>query len=348
MKFFTLIGLASAVSMKARQEAGDGDMVQLIMTMQSQVADLDNNAQQLEQHFADQVADMQNREGACVTENNRLQGEIDRHNNEQQEAKDAHAAAISGKSDQIDIDIADLRAAQDPVVDDLNNQIRTNNDNALADNQEAERLNASAAVTEQQTRDNNAANLGVEKDLRDQWAADIAAVVADNERLDGEINELVGITEGQAVYIDDLQRQIDNIVNIEIPDVNGLIDDTNEVLSTIDGEHAGDQERARKALDDARERIAREQAELSQQEQDLRDDEAERLAREIQSINDEFDARIVADVEAHVARSENTVFEVCTRIERDANSPGNFKVETVTHGDVNAAAEQIQALADQQ
>jgi len=62
MKFLTLIGMAAAVSMKARQ--GD-NMVDLIAKMQGDAVELESDAQRLDEHFAQQIADYKQQEVTC-------------------------------------------------------------------------------------------------------------------------------------------------------------------------------------------------------------------------------------------------------------------------------------------
>jgi len=116
----------------------------------------------------------------------------------------------------------------------------------------------------------------------------------------------------------------------------------------LNEKHPLDQAAERKLRDDA----IRENGEEEEELQKTFDDKVaafdNALDTEIERLGTEWAKKTADDVAAATARDDDTVFEVCTRIERDPETPGEFKVETVHHGDAADAANTIQRLMETQ
>jgi len=143
--------------------------------------------------------------------------------------------------------------------------------------------------------------------------------------------------------------------NLEIEGLQGDIADNNnrrdrlvEELQNAREQHAENREIAERLIQDERDRRENELRNNDRRQSEFEAEVRQNLETRLAEINAHFEAEIAADVDEHIARNDDTVFEICTRIDRDPETPGNFRVQQVTHGDANAAAAQLQGFVAEQ
>jgi len=179
------------------------------------------------------------------------------------------------------------------------------------------------------------------------WTDKITTATTERDGHVDNIGTLTGETQAQAGQISTLNNQItalDELIKLRAAEKvtqQGVLDDMNE-------QHPLDQAAKRTERDDLIEDHEEEETNLQTTYDDKVTELDDALEKAINDLQGEWATKTAEDVAAATARDDDTVFEVCTRIDRDPETPGEFRVETVHHGDVHGAASAIQKMMENQ
>jgi len=251
---------------------------------------------------------------------------------------------MTGHTEAIDAAIKELVDTNEPEIDRLKSEAIAEQNQADLDNAAADDLEGQANTKENELANLISSNALTESERTQHWIDEVADMKRRNGVLDQSIEALrIQLSQQEA----DIQKKGDDLISINaaITATQKLVDDARETIRILQEEtHPEQIKEAEDKLANTLQDIIDEQTVENNRYQELVDELARQLAEALEEVRTRWADKLTQAVEDHVARSEDTVFEVCTRIER-TDDQGHFRVETVTHGDIDEAGAQLLQMA---